>query len=241
MPVDGLSRAEIGAAYAWPDATAPFVRANFVTSLDGRITGPDGRSGSLGNDADRTVFAHLRSTADVIVVGAGTARAEGYRPVLPGEIDPTARAAEGRDGVPSIALVSRSLRADDDLLAGGAAPTYVMTSASHGRVPDALPADRLLVHGHDTVDLTAAIDDLAARGLRRILCEGGPSLLADLWSAGLVDELCLTHRSVIAGSGPTLVPEETAVPGVLEPRFVRRVEGAVLARYAVEHGAAVAE
>ena len=68
-------------AYAYPQLSAEqtWVRANFVTTLDGAATGDDGRSGSINTGADRDVFALLRALCDVVLVGAGTARAEGYR------------------------------------------------------------------------------------------------------------------------------------------------------------------
>jgi riboflavin biosynthesis pyrimidine reductase len=65
--------------YAVP-ADRPWLRVNMVSSVDGAATGDSGKSGSLNNAADKLVFDHLRSVADVVVVGAGTARAEGYRP-----------------------------------------------------------------------------------------------------------------------------------------------------------------
>jgi riboflavin biosynthesis pyrimidine reductase len=61
-------------------ADGPWLRVNMVSSVDGAATGESGKSGSLNNAADKRVFDHLRSVADVIVVGAGTARVEGYRP-----------------------------------------------------------------------------------------------------------------------------------------------------------------
>lgn len=69
---------DLDEVYAVP--RLPWLRVNMVSSLDGAATGESGRSGSLNNAADKQVFGHLRSLADVIVVGAGTARAEGYRP-----------------------------------------------------------------------------------------------------------------------------------------------------------------
>lgn len=65
--------------YAWPEGA--WVRANMVSTVDGAAQGADGLSGSINTEADHEVFQHLRRTADVIVVGAGTARAEGYGPV----------------------------------------------------------------------------------------------------------------------------------------------------------------
>ena len=65
--------------YAWPDG--PWLRVNMVSTVDGAAQGPDGLSGSINNDADKAVFDALRVDADVLVVGAGTVRAEGYGPV----------------------------------------------------------------------------------------------------------------------------------------------------------------
>ena len=80
-----LTDAALAALYDYPDLGAPparWLRANMVASLDGAAT-VDGHSGGLSNEADQQVFAMLRAHADVILVGAGTARAEGYGPVRP--------------------------------------------------------------------------------------------------------------------------------------------------------------
>jgi riboflavin biosynthesis pyrimidine reductase len=66
-------------AYPTPVPASGWVRANMVSTLDGSANGPDGGSGALGGSADRAVFGVLRGLADVILVGAGTARVEGYR------------------------------------------------------------------------------------------------------------------------------------------------------------------
>src|SRR6478672_11033193 len=66
------------AAYAPP--RLPWLRLNFVSTVDGAVDGADGKSGSINTEADHRVFRVLREIADVVVVGAGTVRAEGYRP-----------------------------------------------------------------------------------------------------------------------------------------------------------------
>src|SRR5699024_10261627 len=100
---------ELARVYAYPDPAAPgrgWVRANFVSTLDGSATGPDRLTGSINTTPDRVVFALLRSLADVILVGAGTARAEGYRPP---EADPRwAGIRVGRPSAPAMAVVTRS-------------------------------------------------------------------------------------------------------------------------------------
>jgi len=200
--------------YAYPAAApaAPWLRANMIESVDGAGS-LNGRSGGLSGDADRTVFAVLRSLADVILVGAGTAKAEKYRPVREKEIWPQLR-AEGQQPTPPIAVVTRQLSLDLDgpLVSGadGGARTILLTT-------EAAPADRrkaaaahadVVVAGPDRVLPAVATAELAARGLRNVLLEGGPALLRQIVDAGLLDELCLTFSPVLEGgaSGRIMAP-----------------------------------
>ena len=210
----GLDAAGLAALYAYPDLPRPgpdgqsrwWLRANMVTSLDGAAT-VRGRSGGLSGGADRDVFALLRALADVIVVGAGTARAEGYGPVRPGsEGVQWAWLRDGRTPAPPIAVITRQLSLDpaSPLLTGtGAARTIVITteSAPAGLRASVARTAEVIVAGEDSVDLPAAVAALAGRGYQRILTEGGPGLLAQLIEAGLVDELCLTISPLLAGPG----------------------------------------
>lgn len=192
-----------GREAAGPDAGRPWVRANMVTSADGAAS-LDGRSGGLSGAADRAVFAVLRSLADVILVGAGTARIEQYRPVQPDEIWPALRA--GRPPTPPIAvLTSRmaGLAPDGPLLASapGQARTIVLTTEA---APTALRSAaarsaEVIVAGPDVVRPAAAVGALAERGYLRVLTEGGPRLLEQIVAAGLLDELCLTVSPILAG------------------------------------------
>jgi riboflavin biosynthesis pyrimidine reductase len=205
-----LDDATLAALYGYPDLGTPpahWLRANMVTSLDGAAT-VDGRSGGLSNEADQQVFAMLRAYADVILVGAGTARAEGYGPVRPESEG--LRWAWLRDGRPPsapIAVVTRALDLDlGSALLTGAPPharTIVITteSASPGRRAEAARTADVIVAGEVRVDLKAAVDALAERGHQRISCEGGPHLLGQIAGAGLLDELCLTISPLLAGPG----------------------------------------
>jgi riboflavin biosynthesis pyrimidine reductase len=205
-----LSDAALAALYDYPDLGAPparWLRANMVASLDGAAT-VDGRSGGLSNEADQQVFAMLRAHADVILVGAGTARAEGYAPVRPeSEGLRWAWLREGRPPSPPIAVVTRELDLDlDSALIAGAPPharTIVLTTeaAPAGRRAAAARTAEVIVAGEASVDMKAALDALAGRGHRRISCEGGPHLLGQLADAGLLDELCLTVSPLLAGPG----------------------------------------
>jgi riboflavin biosynthesis pyrimidine reductase len=202
---DDLGQEDLDEAYA-PPLPAPgtaHLRANFISSLDGAAE-VDGRSAALGGPGDRRVFSTLRWLSDVVLVGAGTARAENYGPakVPPGRRE--LRVATGFAPVPPIAVISGSLDLDPRArLFGAEVRPLVLTKAN-------APADRaaalrevaeVVVCGDDSVDLERALGALAARGLSRILTEGGPLLHSQFASAGLLDELCLTVAPVLGGPG----------------------------------------
>ena len=180
----------------------------------------------------------------MVVVGAGTARAEGYRRIGTRPARRSRRVAAGQDPHPAVAAVSRSavvppLLAQERDEAGAA---YLLTCAAAGpaRLDEAralLGEDHVLVHGEETVDLADALADLSGRGMPRILSEGGPHLMRDLVAAGLLDELCLTVvPTVIAGERPRI----TAGPPVtaeLRPLVLIESEGSLLGRWTHPAGA----
>ena len=240
-----LDDAGLAALYDYPGLGAPparWLRANMVASLDGAAT-VDGRSGGLSNEADQQVFAMLRAYADVILVGAGTVRAEGYGPVRPeSEGLRWAWLRDGRSPSPPIAVVTRALDLDlGSALLADAPPharTIVITteSALPGRRAAAARTAEVIVAGEASVDLKAAMDSLAERGHQRISCEGGPHLLAQLASAGLLDELCLTVSPLLAGPGADrIVTGGLPMPGGGTRPFtlahVLEDEGHLLCRY----------
>jgi riboflavin biosynthesis pyrimidine reductase len=193
-----LSYDDLVELYAYP-AERPWLRANFVSSLDGAAQGSDHRSGTLSSRSDKRIFGLLRTLADVIVVGASTARSEGYLPVTASEARTTLRTRLGLAPSPSIAVVSRSLRIDRGLLEGGLAPTLVITTESapaqsRREIGSLAP---VLVAGERDVDIDQARELLVTRGLPRMLCEGGPSLMRDLVASGGVDEICLTITPLV--------------------------------------------
>ncbi|MFA1545479.1 pyrimidine reductase family protein [Actinomadura chokoriensis] len=191
--------------YAYPPGVT-WMRANMVASLDGAAQ-RDERSGGLGNAADRHLFLLLRGLADVVVIGAGTVRAEGYGPVRPSEGWDGVR--EGRPPVPPLAIVSRSLDLDFDapVFTEAQVPTIVLATATAD--PVRLKAARehadVIIAGRDSLDFPAAVRELATRGHRRLLCEGGPTVLGQVVAAGLLDELCLTLSPMMLGGNPTRI------------------------------------
>jgi riboflavin biosynthesis pyrimidine reductase len=204
------------------------VRINFVSSADGAATA-GGLSRGLQTPGDNAVFAALRDLADVVLVGAGTARAEGYRGIVFSERRRTLRRDLGLAEHPPVAVISRSLRLDpaSELFTRGDARTIVITAEP---VDDAVlrqvqeVAD-VIVAGEADVDLRAAHAALVERGHTRILCEGGPTLFGDLARAGVVDELCLSITPLLAGPGARRIiagemwtdePQPLLLEGVLE-------------------------
>lgn len=193
-----------------PDPPAPdrcVVRANAIVSLDGGAT-TGGTSGGLGGPGDRRLFAVQREMADVVVVGAGTARAENYGGVRMSVAQRRRRQSRGQAEIPPIALVTRSGVVEHDLgvLTGSEVRPLVMTCAAaagdaRSRVGSAAEVIDCSAADPDQVDLATLLRRLAERGLSRVLHEGGPSLLGAFIGEGLVDEMCLTSAPVLVGGG----------------------------------------
>jgi riboflavin biosynthesis pyrimidine reductase len=199
---DELDDFELAQAYAFPRER--WLRTNMVSSADG-AGALDGLSGGLSGTGDKRVFGILRVLADVVLVGSGTAEAESYKPARPRPALASLRA--GRPATATIAVISGSLDLDlTSPLFADAPPdarTIVITrekASPELRAATAKVAD-VIVAGTDKVDLAAALNELADRGLSRVNCEGGPHLLAQIAAAGLLDELTLTVSPTLAGPG----------------------------------------
>ncbi|MEU1972898.1 pyrimidine reductase family protein [Microbacterium sp. NPDC019599] len=189
------SRDELFEIYALPDRDETRVRMNFVESADGAVT-LRGRSGGLGGETDRAVMEVMRTLCDVVVVGAGTVRAEGYGGLELSEADAAWRRERGLAPQPRLAVVSRSLglTPDDEVFTDAVTRPILVTRADapeERRSALAEVAD-LLVCGRASVDLAAMLREFAALGLTQVLCEGGPHLFGSLLEADLVDEVCVT-------------------------------------------------
>lgn len=211
------------------------LRVDFVASLDGSVT-VEGRSGGLGSPGDERVFRVLRALADVVLVGHGTAAAEGYRPVAADSTVGRLRTAIGRPASAPVAVVSRRASlAPGDRLAVPSTVLVTCAAADAGRRAALEAAGvTVLVCGDDDVDLPAALDALADRGLEQVLCEGGPVLLSAALAAGVVDELDLTIAPALVGGPDRLVAG--ALADVVRPRLLQVLEedGVLFTRYALD-------
>jgi riboflavin biosynthesis pyrimidine reductase len=217
-PADDVDPAEVYAD--WPSVEGrPAVRLNMIASVDGATT-INGVSGGLGGAGDKKVFAVLRSLADVVLVAAGTVRAEHYGP-----------------SATPIAVVTRSAHLDwqSPFFTEAKARPIVLTA------DDALPENLaharevadVVVVGAGGVEMSRALDELAKRGYRHVLAEGGPSLNGQLALEGLLDELCLTVSPKLAGGDAKRILDGLALaePFDLSLRSVLEEDGFLFLRY----------
>ncbi len=190
-----------------------------VGTVDGAATGESGTSGSINNHVDKRIFDLLRDLADAVVVGAGTARIEGYRPA----------------DLPTV-VVSRSGRVPDRLRDAGPG-RVVMATCQAAPDLDATRAhlgdENVLVLGGHRVDLCVLKDRLAERGLRHLLCEGGPHLLRDLLDQGALDELDKSVVPRLVGGLHRRITDGPPLDVPLELRLLLEEEHTLLARWYV--------
>lgn len=193
-----------------PAEDRPYLALNMVATADGRIT-IDGRSGPIGNEPDRELFHELRAQVDAVMVGAGTVRTERYGRMVR---DPDRRARReeaGLDPDPLAVVVSARLALEADIpLLQDPDSRVVLVTASDGEIEGAAASLEYIRtpagEQPGTVPLRPALRDLRERGVRTILCEGGPVLNATLLEEELVDELWLVVASKLAGgAGPGVV------------------------------------
>ncbi|MBT2457033.1 pyrimidine reductase family protein [Streptomyces sp. ISL-86] len=222
---------ELAEAYAYPPLAgdAHWLRANMVSTLDGAAQ-HEGRSQPISGETDMRIFGTLRGLADVVVVGAETVRREGYRPARAREAFAARRKAAGQGPAPAIAVITASMDLDFSLplFTSPLVPTLVITGATApaDRVAEAAGAGAEVVVAGDgaAVDPARAVRELAERGLRRQLTEGGPRMLGQFVAADALDELCLTVAPMLAAGdaqriawGPSVaVPHRLAPASVLE-------------------------
>jgi 5-amino-6-(5-phosphoribosylamino)uracil reductase len=229
--------------YAYPDVTGWSVRGNAIASLDGGAT-TGGTSGGLGGSGDRRLFAVQRELADVIVVGAGTARAENYGGARMSAGQRQRRQVRGQCEIPPIALVTRSgdLAHDLAVLTQTEVAPLVLTchdSASAARARLGSAAEVVDCSGTDRsqVDLAVALARLADRNLRRVLNEGGPTLLGAFVEAGLLDEICLTTAPLLVGGSAVRITagETDSLTRMRRAHVIADDDGYLYSRYIRTH------
>jgi riboflavin biosynthesis pyrimidine reductase len=205
---DDLSDGGLLELYAPVDRAVPRLRANFIASIDGSATA-GGLSGALGSPADKRVFDLLRQLCDVVIVGAGTARAEGYAAMRAGADAAAWRLANGLAEHPSFAIVSARLDLDPASAIFTDAPVRpIVLTASSAPKPQREALARVaevITCGETSVDAGALVSTLTGLGMSQLHCEGGPHLLGALIASDVLDELCLTISPALeGGAGPRI-------------------------------------
>jgi riboflavin biosynthesis pyrimidine reductase len=226
-------------AYGYPPGRT-WLRANMIASADGAAT-IDGRAGGLGNATDQQLLGLLRALADVVIAGAGTVTAEGYGPARARPEYQEVRAAAGQSPAPTMVVVSQRLQLDFEskYFAQASQRPIIVTCA-------AAPADRLLaarsvaevvVAGDTAVSPALMVEALVGLGHRRLLCEGGPTLLGTVVADGVLNELCLTIAPMLVGGpsrrvieGPPLDP----APKMTLTQLLQDADDLLYARYEVQ-------
>ena len=192
----------------------PYLVVNFAVTIDGRAA-IEGRSGPIGSKTDTEMLQLLRTRVDAVMIGAGTMRAERYGRIVS---DPSLRARRERIGLPHdplAVIVSGRLDLpwDAPLFTDGGGRVLIFTTSEAEPPPTETPV-RVVRHEGITVDLVEALRHLRVeRGVRALLCEGGPGLHSELQSLELVDELFATVAAKLAGG-----PEPRMIEGELPRR-----------------------
>jgi riboflavin-specific deaminase-like protein len=215
-----------------PPAERPHVAVNFAATVDGRAT-IAGVSGPIGSETDTAMLVGLRTRVDAVMIGAGTMRAERYgRPVSSQE----RRERRERIGLPHdplMVIVSGRLDLpwDAPLFTEGRGRVLIFT-ASEAEPPETATTVRIVRH-EGRVNLVAALLHLRdERGVRALLCEGGPRLHAQLQAAGLVDDLFLTIApKVTGGEAPRIIEGELPDVAPLSLSWLLEEDGELFARY----------
>jgi riboflavin-specific deaminase-like protein len=223
---------EVYRPWEQPHEERPFVAMNFAATVDGRAT-IGGVSGPIGSDADTAMLAGLRTRFDAVMIGAGTMRAERYGPLVSSPEKRQRRERLGLPPDPLMVIVSGRLHLpwEAPLFTDGGGQVLVFT-ASAGAVPR-VAASLEVVRHEGFVNLVEALRHLRReRGVRALLCEGGPGLHGELEGGGLVDDLFLTIAPKLAGGeAPRIVEGELPSVVDLDLAWLLEQDGELFARY----------
>jgi riboflavin-specific deaminase-like protein len=183
-------------------AERPYLALNMVSTLDGKAT-IEWRTKGLSSELDRRLFHQLRTQVDAVMVGAGTLRAERYGRIAKSEELRERRVSEGLAREPLAIIVSGRLNLPADLpLLQEPEQEVVIVTRSDAELRGTAARIEYVRTGDDLPLLMGKLR--AERGVRSILCEGGPTLNFHLLAAGLVDELFLTLGAKLSGGAAAL-------------------------------------
>ena len=213
----------------------PYLVLNMVTTADGRAT-IGGRSGPIGNEADQDLFHALRTRVDAVMVGAGTLRAENYGRLVRKPERREARSGAGLAPDPLAVIVSGRLDLPDDLPLLHEPEQEVLVATFSDRELEAAAAIEYLRFDGGVVDIPRLLRELRERGIRSVLCEGGPTLNAELLRAGGVDELfhCIAPKLAGEPDAPTMVTGVLHETVTMKLVWLLESDGHLFARFSLQ-------
>ena len=219
----------------------PYVVLNMISTADGKAT-IAGRTGPIGQAADRSLFHDLRTQVDAVMVGAGTVRVERYGRLVRDPLRRERRREQGLEPDPLALVVSGrlDLTSDVPLLQDPESRVLILT-ASRGEVPGCAARVEYLRGPRHPLQLAPMLARLRQdHGIRSVLCEGGPALNSALIPEGLVDELFLcVSPKLIGGSDALTIVAGSALPEPVEMELLwcLESEGHLFTRWRVDRPA----
>lgn len=203
-----------------PPADRPYVLLNMVMSADGKVV-VEGTEQGIGSKVDQRLMRELRVNADVVLNGASTLRASGTSSRLGDAILEQMRIARGKPRFPTAAVISASGNLPLEKIFFTArdfdAIVYLSRTAPAERKRAIEATGRPVVSIPARGGFRAALKHMRTNlGAEVLLVEGGPTVNAELFQLGLIDEYFVTLGPVVVAGKDTL----TAVEGAT--RFTRK-------------------
>jgi riboflavin biosynthesis pyrimidine reductase len=209
-----LDDADLLRLYAYPaDLSAPWIRANIVSSIDGSAAFK-GESKGLTSAPDRRLFHLMRSLADIVLIGAGTARTEPYF-----------------NHTTQVVVITRSGDLPSQFFTGRRPVVITAEALDDNRHHELSKVSEVITCGRHEVDFALVAKLFIEREWLKVLCEGGPALLGQLNASGLVDEVALTISPLLVGNGTSLLQERKETRRHFTLSSLLQAEGNLFARY----------
>jgi 2,5-diamino-6-(ribosylamino)-4(3H)-pyrimidinone 5'-phosphate reductase len=228
-----------------PVVMRPYVIVNVAMSADGKISTHQRRQVRISGAQDFTRVDRLKAKSDAVMVGIGTVLADDPSLTIKSEECRKYRKEHGQDEHPVRIVVDSSARIDPDasVLNKGEGKRVIAVSkrADVTKVSDLKKKSTVIVTGDEHVDLTALMSELYSMGIHRIMVEGGGTLIAGLFEAGLVHEIFTFIGNIIIGGrdAPTCSDGEGFIKDASFPRLTlqeaRRFDQGILLHWIVEN------
>jgi 2,5-diamino-6-(ribosylamino)-4(3H)-pyrimidinone 5'-phosphate reductase len=223
----------------------PYVVVNIAMSADGKISTRERRQVRISGSQDFTRVDRLKAGCDAVMVGIGTVLADDPSLTVKSEECRKYRRKQGWDDHPVRIVVDSSCRIPPEasILHKGEGKRVVAVSKRADATKISLLEKKatVIVTGEHEVDLRALMNELGAIGIRRVMVEGGGTLIAGLIDAGLVNEIYTFIGNIIIGGkdSPTFTDGEGFVLESAFPRLMlleaRRIESGILLHWKVEN------